>query len=124
MGKDSNGSTGVARSNAPSTKPLAADDVFDALADERRRFILWCLQTYETPMELIEIAEEIVVLETDTEVANGPDVGLETVHTSLYHVHVPKLADAGIVDYDPDRDVVTLLENVEQYESFLDPFAE
>lgn len=124
MEKDSNGSTGVARSNAPSTEPPAADDVFDALADERRRLVLWCLQTYETPMELIEIAEEIVVLETGTEEADGPDVDLETVHTSLYHVHVPKLADAGIVEYDRDRDVVTLLESVERHESVLDPFAE
>lgn len=37
---------------------------------------------------------------------------------SLYHSHLPKLAGAGVVDYDRDRDLVTVSEDTDLLERF------
>ncbi|WP_449271602.1 DUF7344 domain-containing protein [Halopiger xanaduensis] len=38
----------------------------------------------------------------------------------LYHTHIPKLEEAGIVTYDQERDIVTLAEQVEHIKQYQD----
>lgn len=42
------------------------------------------------------------------------------MYISLYHKHIPKLADADLVRYDQERDTVTVTERVERIEQYHD----
>lgn len=77
---------------------------YEALANARRRDALRLLDATGSPKTLRELAEALAEREVDS-----PDEDtVESVQTSLYHVHVPKLAEAGFVKYDEDADRVLL----------------
>lgn len=82
-----------------STAPLTESERHSLLAAERRRLVLDVLEQGSTPVELQELAVEVAAREA----ASGqPDAEtVERVSVSLHHVHLPKLAEHGVVDYDP-----------------------
>ena len=84
----------------------AADRCFEALADERRRRVLAALCEADAPMSLTELAVELTQAETGPRGDAGPDP--EDRKVQLYHRHVPKLVDAGLVEFDRDRRTVAL----------------
>ncbi|GAB3027384.1 DUF7344 domain-containing protein [Natronobiforma cellulositropha] len=72
--------------------------VFDVLSDERRRYALYYL--YDMPdgvATVSEITEYVLRLETDSPPS---DDHRTQVLTTLQHVHLPKLADAGVLEHD------------------------
>ena len=74
----------------------STDLLFELLADRRRRHILHCLT--DQPDGVAEFADLV-----DAVVDHGPETDAgdrKTVRTELYHVHLPKLAEAGVIDYD------------------------
>lgn len=94
----------------------AANDAFDVLGHHRRRYALQCLREYENPMALADLADEVAVREYD---APLPEIDAETVkevYVSLYHAHIPKLADADHVLYYQGRDSVALTDHAEQFD--------
>jgi len=68
-----------------------SDAVFECLAERRRRAIVAALR-HRGAASLRELADSIT----------GPNGGTERVELELHHRHLPKLADAGLVEYDPD----------------------
>lgn len=94
------------------TDPVGGDEVgddrlFEALAHDRRQRVLDVLDDAETTLSLSDLARGVARREN----ARQPGVDGETVRRvrlSLYHWHVPKLADVGLVDYDADRKTVRL----------------
>lgn len=89
-----------------------ADALFDVLADSRRRFVIACLDEYADPMALRDVADELATWERDAPITDIPADEVESIHAALYHVHVPKMVDAGIVDYCRERDAVALAADV------------
>ncbi|NHN49782.1 hypothetical protein G9464_19620 [Halostella sp. JP-L12] len=80
----------------------ALDAAFDLLATERRRNALYCLREADDPVPLLELADRVADREDES-----PSDARERVAISLGQVHLPKLDDAGVVDFDPqDRYVV------------------
>lgn len=76
---------------------LTDSERYDLLADERRRTVLTVLEHLQTPVELSELATEIV----DREGASAIDQESRTqVEIALHHNHLPKMDDLGVVDYD------------------------
>lgn len=90
------------------------DDVLDILASQRRRYILHCLQTHVLPLALADVADEVAVYEHDTDITDISAEEVKRIYISLYHTHIPKLAERGLVTYSQDRDLVTLSDNGEQ----------
>ncbi|MDQ2051954.1 ArsR family transcriptional regulator [Natronolimnohabitans sp. A-GB9] len=94
--------------------PSATDSQFDVLADRRRRSVLGYLDATEGPVSLSDLADHLVLedhAEADGALASCGDALFGTrrrVQLSLRHSHVPKLADAGAVDFDHDTNTVTL----------------
>ena len=69
-----------------------ADAVFESLADQHRRHVLCFLALSEgNTVFLNEVSEHI---------ATTLDRSVETIRTSLYHKDLPKLEQAGFVEYD------------------------
>lgn len=107
----------------PPPEPRAAGDgghslterIFGALANKRRRYILYCLHDH-THMNVETLATQIAAWEEDSPIEDIPDDVSNQVFTSLVHAHLPKLVDYGLIEYD-DRsgavrytDVPSLLE--------------
>lgn len=93
------------------SEPLSVDRQLSLLSSRFRRYLLYALSTYPTPVSLGRIADAVTALEHGTPPAEYPDERLE-VYTSLYHNHLPQLADAGVVRYEQSDDTVDLGPNV------------
>lgn len=83
---------------------ISTQELHQLLASERRRLLLSQLMTHsDDPASVDDLVEGIIEHEY-------PDPGPEThrirIEIDLHHVHLPKLADAGIVDYDPIAETV------------------
>jgi DNA-binding transcriptional ArsR family regulator len=86
---------------------LTQDVLFDILSSARRRFVLHVLKQ-EGEMELTELAEHVAARENEVDVADLTKQERKRVYVSLYQTHVPKLSDAGLVEYDEDSQLVSL----------------
>lgn len=79
------------------------DRIFGLLANRRRRYVLYSLNEAEdTVLELDDVAARLAEWERRW---NGRDDGedfdqLERIRITLHHNHLPRLADAGLIDYD------------------------
>ncbi|RZH66306.1 DUF7344 domain-containing protein [Natrinema altunense] len=82
------------------------DGAFALLADQRRRLLLAVMWTYGEELTLPDAAEEVAVRETGRKVTNIPAERVREVYLSLYHDHLPRLVDAGLLEYDQERDLV------------------
>ncbi|MFU8868912.1 MAG: hypothetical protein ACNA7R_13490 [Natronococcus sp.] len=74
------------------------DEILDALAHRRRRIALSVLADYDTTLSRVALARAILEHEPGSETAF--DEAVEDCCTTLHHVHLPKLAAAGLVSYD------------------------
>lgn len=115
MAEDSRAGSGV-----PSTgrSDRSLDVAFDLLADNRRRDTLACLCERPGSIPLDELAEDVAARERWSPRTEPGDEEVRTAAVSLYHSHLPKLAGAGVVDYDRDRDLVTVSEDTDLLERF------
>lgn len=102
-------------------EPLTQDVVFDILSSARRRYVLYQLRTEEQPVELTELAEDVAAWENDTTVDELTKQQRKRVYVSLYQTHVPKLEDAGLVQYDQDSGEVRLTEAANDIDQYLNP---
>lgn len=80
------------------------DDVVACLADERRNTVLAVLDARGEPVERTELAREVAVREAD---GAASAEAVERLRAELHHVHLPRLAAAGLVEYDVEAGHVT-----------------
>ena len=99
---------------------LSRDLVFDVLKNRRRRHALHYLKQKEEPVELSELAEQVAAWENDSTVEGISAAERKRVYTALYQSHLPKLDDAGIVEYNQSRGIVELSRKAEQLDVYLE----
>lgn len=95
--------TGQQRSTGRQRVPgraLTADDVFEVLDSSRRRYLLSALRE-RSEWQLDDLAGRVAARETDAPDRASDEKITERVYASLYRVHVPLLADRGVVSFDP-----------------------
>lgn len=78
---------------------LSEERLFDLLGNERRRSCLQCLAAVEGAIPVQELATQVAARVSDD--GASPDDIRDSVYISLCQNHLPKLDDAGVVDYDP-----------------------
>lgn len=86
------------------------DAIFQMLAAQRRRYALYVLSRHAGPITLADLADEVASLEETTS---------ERVATSLHHVHLPKLDDAGVADYDAEARTARLADHSDRFRHYL-----
>ncbi|MXR19629.1 DUF7344 domain-containing protein [Halobacterium bonnevillei] len=98
---------------------LPLDVTFEILKNRRRRLVLEYLRdAAETTIG--ELAEHIAAIENDTTVQQLNAQQRKRVYIGLYQCHLPKMDDAGVVEFNQDRGHVALGENVEPLYKYLD----
>ena len=108
------------RSPTSGTSVLELDEVFAALGHPRRRYLVYTLSKGGDEQTLNEIARHLAAWEQDVRTDAVAEEDRRRVHASLYHSHVPKLADLGIIEYETDGDIIIRASNIEQVETVLD----
>jgi len=93
------------------------DDLFRALANDKRRRLLTALDA-EGSTELDDLTDLLVGWETTIDGPAGPDEWAQ-VKIELVHAHLPLLSDAGLIAYDTDADEVSLASIADPVESVL-----
>ncbi|MFC4550029.1 MULTISPECIES: DUF7344 domain-containing protein [Halorussus] len=91
------------------TAPQSLDALFGLLANRRRRYVLYCLSDAgETDLSTDRVAEAVLERERDWD--DAPDAAgrnrEDAIRTELHHEHLPRLADAGLIDYDSETRTV------------------
>ncbi|WP_135853013.1 DUF7344 domain-containing protein [Halorussus salinus] len=119
MSQSPNSSTEAQATNDSPAALGSVDDSFDAifevLAAERRRYVLYALHRHSGRASLADLADEVASRE-------GADT--ERVAASLHHVHLPKLVSANVAAYDPDEETVRLLDRSDRLYRHLSAAAE
>ena len=110
---------------ADSLAPLDADERFHLLQNERRRSVIRYLRNAESDAEdgrvrMRDIAEQVAAWEHDTTVAELSSTERQRVYIPLYQNHLPKLDEAGVIEYNQSRGVVVPTERVERLAPFVE----
>jgi len=93
--------------NGRAVRTPSFDTLFDLLADNRRRYALYALTETEDGLADVEmLADEVALWEARTGDAKLTEALRETVADELRETHLPRLADADVVEFDERSDVV------------------
>lgn len=79
------------------------------LADSERRLALTALGAHEPPLTLRDLVTEVVTREHAVPLPDVPPDAMANAFVRFHHVHIPRLVDAGVIEYDAER---TLIEDV------------
>lgn len=93
---------------------ISQDVVFRLLSHVYRRALLECLDRHDAPVSLVDASEDVALECSGKSVPDLSDEEIRDVYLSLYHSHVPQLADEETVTYDRNRNLVTLTERGER----------
>jgi DNA-binding transcriptional ArsR family regulator len=99
------------------------NETFGLLKNPRRRYVLYHLRHESRSTDLVTLGRHVAAWETGTTVSEVSAESVETVRVSLFHTHLPKLEDAGLVSYDPETGAVEF-EGADLVGTFLDETAE
>lgn len=82
------------------------DDLFEILANRRRRYAIHYLQLKERAVELGTLAEQLAAWENVTPVEAVTSMERKCTYTSLQQRHLPKMDEAGFVEFDQRNGLV------------------
>lgn len=86
----------------------AVTDTFSTLANPVRRYVLYYLAEQGTPVTFDCLATRVAAWRTDSTPDAVDDATLAEIRTVLYHVHLPKLADLGVITYEDNPGEIAL----------------
>ena len=93
---------------------LSATEIFPLLAEQRRRLVLHYLSRRVGSVRLADLAEQVARWE-----GSPTDDNVERVRTNLYHNHLPRLVDWGLIRVDPERGTVVGLASLRWVKPYL-----
>lgn len=99
------------------------NELFDVLSDPRRRFVLHTLRGAETPVPVAELAVDLVTWESQRSAPDRSGDGRDAVEVALVHIHLPKMAEAGLVRYDETQQTVSLADRGDEVRTHLQTVA-
>ena len=116
--------TGEAKVAASDADRPSRDEVFTALSNRRRRNVITYLKKHGDGARVRDIAEQLAAWENGLEVNEVTYKQRKRVYTALHQSHLPKLAESGFIDYEPDRGIVSQTEESRQLEVYLEVVSE
>jgi len=97
----------VGSDSEPPADDLDDTECLDLLGSERRQTVLERLVAADgRTHSLRSLSTAVAEIERDSEIGAIP---ADRVSISLHHAHLPKLDDAGVIDYDSEEQRVTYL---------------
>lgn len=115
-----------AASDAPSSEsaadqpPLSPDEVFHILQTFRRRETIRYMLEVDDAVKMGDVAEHVSAKEHETTVATLTSTQRQRVYIPLYQSHLPKLDEAGIIEYNKARGIVRPTDRLELFRPHLE----
>lgn len=94
---------------APSAS--VTDDQSDLLANTQRQKAVAILRERNQPIALADLARDIVRSEQSNTTEPPDSEAIRDCQITLYHSHIPKLCDAGLVNYNPENRTASYAKN-------------
>jgi hypothetical protein len=110
-------------SNATSEEPAerpSNDDLYEMLADRRRRYTLHYLKQRDEPVAVGDLAEQVAAWENEKTVPALTSQERKRVYIALYQSHLSRLDAEGLVDYDEDASTVELTDSLRGVDLYLE----
>lgn len=99
---------------------LTEAELFDLLANQRRRHILHALMAEGEGVEIGTLSQEIAAWEEGLNPEEITSSDRKRVYTALQQSHLPKLDEAGVIEFDRDRGSVEPTPALEDVEIYMD----
>lgn len=99
--------------------PVTFDTVLDLCGDFHRRIVLGVLVSEQRTLTLQDLVKALVKHNHHIPSDEVSGEVLTRLHRSLYHLHIPKIAAAGLVEFDTERELVAV---TPRFEPMRDPF--
>lgn len=96
------------------------DETFGLLSNHRRRYALHHLRQREERTDLGTLAEQIAAWENETSVRDVSATERKRVYTSLQQIHLPRMDEAGVVEFDDRAGTVELGPTAENLDFYLE----
>ncbi|WP_323674823.1 hypothetical protein [Halorubellus sp. PRR65] len=112
-GADGGGDVDTFEERGVSPAAIELDEVYRALAHPRRRYLCYTLQE-NAEWSLDELATKIAAWEHGVAIPDVPENAREQVYVDLYHAHVPKLRELGVVEFDESTETIEAAETATQ----------
>jgi hypothetical protein len=109
----------IGTAGEPSESELSRDTLFHVLGNRRRRWAIRYL-THEREVTVGELAEQLAAWEQEMSREQVTAEQRKRTYTSLQQTHLPVLEDADVIDFDPDRGVVAVTEQMEALDIYLE----
>jgi len=93
-------------SDAPPEPSL--DLIFEILKNSRRREVIKYLRERDERVSLSDLAEHVAAVENGITTAELSSSQRKRVYVGLYQCHLPKMDDAGVIDYERSRGTIEL----------------
>lgn len=105
---------------------LPREQIFDVLSNRRRRYVLHYLKQLDDGQSasLSDVATHVAAWEREESVDGVSYDDRKSVQTSLYQLHLPKLSECGLIDYDRRAGVIERTEKMEAIEVYLEAVPE
>lgn len=79
--------------------------VLDVCGHKHRRIVLVVLSNRQQSMSIDDLTDAVIKYNHHIPQTGVDDETVKRVHVGLRHTHLPKLADAGFIQYDDERKV-------------------
>jgi hypothetical protein len=109
-----------ASENDASGDSITRDDCFDLLSNHRRRYALHYLQQNGDGATLGELADHVAAWENDVDTDVVTHDQRKRVYTSLQQVHLPRMDEMNVVEFDDRQGHVTIGPAAEDLDIYLE----
>ncbi|MBV0900951.1 DUF7344 domain-containing protein [Haloarcula salina] len=99
---------------------ISKGEIFDVLQNERRRHTLQYLRENGGPVSLGDLASHVAAQEYDCPDADVTSAQRKRVYTTLQQSHLPRMDEAGIVEYDDETGTIERTEQTEELTVYLE----
>jgi len=99
---------------------LSRNKMFEVLSNERRRCALYYLQQQEDAVSLGDVVDHVTAWQYDQPVSALDPGARMRVYSALRQVHLPKLEEAGLIEYDRERDELRTQNGAEYAQLYLE----
>ncbi|SER20439.1 DUF7344 domain-containing protein [Natrinema salaciae] len=104
----------------PDRKTLTEDELFELLANQRRRHIMHTLMQEDDRLDIGDLSQEIAAWEDDLAFEEVSSTDRKRVYTALQQSHLPKMDNAGVLEFDRDRGTIEPTPALEDVEIYMD----
>ena len=98
----------ISGNDSGSEDTLSTDEIFELLKNNRRREILYYLEEADGSAAVKELARNIAAREHDVPASSVTDKQYKRVYVALVQTHIPKLENAGVIEFDDDEQTMAL----------------